>query len=96
MRGLISRNIVSALDPGTSHKAIIQLLDEELWFLFLDLSTGGRNDYGIMKVQKFASWLVADEVLMYPFDRQRNRKLYNFDSGLLADFIKEMAGQSYL
>lgn len=47
----------------------------------------GGNDYGII-VQKFASWHVADEVLMQPFDRQRNRKLYNFDNGLLSDFIK--------
>lgn len=64
VRGLISHNTVSALGTGTSHKAIIQLLDEELWFLFLDLSTRGGNDYGIMKVQKFASWLATDEVLM--------------------------------
>lgn len=64
MRGLISRNTVSTLDIGTNHKAIIQLLDEELWFLFLDVSTWGGSDYGIVTGQKFASWLVADEVLM--------------------------------
>lgn len=64
MRGLISHNTVSTLGRGINHKAIIQLLDEGLWFLFLDCSTRGGNDYGIMKVQKFASWLVGDQVLM--------------------------------
>lgn len=64
MKGLISHNAVNASGTGTSRKAIIELLDEELWFLFLDLSTRGGSDYGIMKVRKFASWLVADEVLM--------------------------------
>lgn len=57
VRGLISLHTVSASGTGTSHKAIIQLLGEELWFLFLDLSTRGGNDYAIMEVQKFASWL---------------------------------------
>lgn len=64
VRGLISLNTVSASGTGTNHKAIIQLLDEELWFLFLDLSTRGVNEYAIIEVQKFASWLAADEVLM--------------------------------